>query len=609
LLILIALNLLLGLGATPAQSGGPVAVLTGHIAGRVDFYVLPDLKQGETLYVYMSGTSGNLDPGVYLTDASVDISLLRETYFAQDHRAMREGRDPVAAVAKVINDFFLAWDDDSGAGYDAALEFTIPADGDYQLVAGSTLMRSTFGDYVLQVGINAPQVLTGEARPRGDLGIFLDQAVARVDVAVQEITGTLTADNPSTSFILNDVKANDTLYVFVEATSGDLTPVIFLDDFGDKPLLNDNFSGEQTRATLQYTFDDNASNDRIRIASSGGGAIATTGDYRLLVGLNAPDVLTGQAATTGEPVIRQPIEVQVGIKIDQIPDIDQKAKNFTAVVNLHMRWTDPQLAFSPDTCQCDLKIFTIDEFAAFLIENGLRWPASTVFNQQGELFPQNQIVLVLPHGETVYFERATVTLQAPDFDFRKYPLDTQQFFIHIDSLFPEEFYVYTNLEDHSGLGDQLGLGEWIITEFDTSVSSQEFGSRFSFHFEAQRKITYYILRIFVPILIIIIVSWVTFFLKDYGKRVEIAAGNLLIFITYNFTIADELPHLGYLTLMDMILASTFVVTGLVIVYNVYLKRLEIGGKGDLAERIDRYMDWVYPLAYTVGIALTFWLFG
>jgi len=61
--------------------------------------------------------------------------------------------------------------------------------------------------------------------------------------------------------------------------------------------------------------------------------------------------------------------------------------------------------------------------------------------------------------------------------------------------------------------------------------------------------------------------------------------------------------------MDMILASTFVVTGLVIVYNVYLKRLEIGGKGDLAERIDRYMDWVYPLAYTVGIALTFWLFG
>ena len=161
----------------------------------------------------------------------------------------------------------------------------------------------------------------------------------------------------------------------------------------------------------------------------------------------------------------------------------------------------------------------------------------------------------------------------------------------------------------SGLGDHLGLGEWIITEFDTDISSQELGDRFSFHFEAQRRNNYYILHIFIPIAIIIIVSWVTFFLRDYGKRVEIAAGNLLIFITYNFTIADELPHLGTLTLMDMILASTFSVTGLVVVYNVYLKRLENSGKEDLAERIDRYMDWAYPLIYAAGIALTFWVFG
>ncbi len=61
--------------------------------------------------------------------------------------------------------------------------------------------------------------------------------------------------------------------------------------------------------------------------------------------------------------------------------------------------------------------------------------------------------------------------------------------------------------------------------------------------------------------------------------------------------------------MDMILASTFAVTGLVVVYNVYLKRLENSGKEDLAERIDRYIDWAYPLIYAAGIALTFWIFG
>lgn len=422
--ILVALNLLLSLGAATTQNSGQVAVFTGRIAGRADFYVLSNLKRGEVLYVYMHGTSGTLDPVIGLADASFDSDTLRETYLAQYDQAIAEGHDPLAVHIKVADDFFLTWNDDSGSGYDAALEFIVPSDGDYQLFVGSTLTRETFGDYNLLVGINAPQVLTGAAQPQGDLDVFLDQAAARVDVAVQEITGTLTADNSSTSFILNEVKANDTLFIFAEATSGDLAPVIFLDDFGDKQLLNDNFSGEQTHAALQYTFDNDASNYKVRIASCCDSGTISTGDYRLLVGLNDPKVLTGEAAHTGKPVIQQPTNVQIGIKIDHIASIDQKAKNFTALVNTKIKWTDPQLAFSPDTCQCDFKLFTVDEFRGLLIEKGLNWPASTVFNQQGELFPQRQLVMILPNGETVYFERSTVTLQAPDFDFRKYPFDT-----------------------------------------------------------------------------------------------------------------------------------------------------------------------------------------
>jgi hypothetical protein len=39
-----------------------------------------------------------------------------------------------------------------------------------------------------------------------------------------------------------------------------------------------------------------------------------------------------------------------------------------------------------------------------------------------------------------------------------------------------------------------------------------------------------------------------------------------------------------------------------------LKRLEIRGNLALAERIDRYSIWVYPLAYAVGGVLAVWLF-
>ena len=615
-LLIAVLALVTGLGVAQAQDdGGPIQEITGRTEpGRVVYYLLPQLGRGETLFVHATGTSGNLDPIVALIDASLDVSTLIEDFETEVYLAIAEGRDPLVAIPEIADSLFLAWDDDSGAGYAAAFEFTVPADGGYRLLVASAPAQNTFGNYRLLVGLDTPEVLTGEAKPTGDTMAILDEAASRIDVAVQEVTGTLSGDAPSTYLDLNPVNAGDTLYVFVEATSGDLAPIIVLNDFGGKPLRSGNFSGQQTSATLQYTFEDDSSNGWLDILSCREGGPCTAGDFRLLVGINEPQVLTGEAASTGQPVLRQPTEVRVGIRMQQITDVDQKAENFGVVVSLQMEWQDPALAFSPDSCQCRYKIFRGDEFGQFVTTRGIDWPTSTLFNQQGNRWTQNRIVLVWSNGEALYFERFSTTMQAPDFNFRMFPFDTQQFYIHVDSLFPEEMYVYRELEGFSGLGEQLGEEEWLVTSFDTSVSSQTAStqlasSRFTFGFQARRHLQFYVFRFLLPLLIIIVVSWVTFFLKDYGKRVDVAGANMLLFIAFNFTISDDLPRLGYLTLMDTILVTTFLVTALVIVFNVYLKRLEVDGKGASAQRIDKYGIWFYPLAYLIGIGLVYWMFA
>jgi hypothetical protein len=423
------------------------------------------------------------------------------------------------------------------------------------------------------------------------------------------MTGTLTTDKNSTFYAIRKINAGDTLYVFIEGTSGDLKPVILLKDFGDKPLSTANVLGRETRATLEYTFDDDTANSRLSISGSVEGGTITTGDYRLLVGTNEPEVLTGAATSAGEAILQQPIEVKVGVKLDQIANVDQKAENFDVVASLQMDWQDRALAFSPDECQCRLKLFTGDQFVNYAAENGLGWPEFTVFNQQGNRWTQNQLVVLWPDGQARYFERFSTTLQAPDFDFRLFPFDTQQFFIRIDALFPEEFYVYTDLEGFSGIGEQLGEEEWIVTDFDTSLSSQEFGSRFSFGFEAQRHRTFYVYRILVPLALIMAVAWVTFFLADYTKRIEVTGANLLAFIAFNFTVSDDLPHLGYLTLMDVIMISIFIQSVLVVAFNVYLKRLESSGRKALAERLDRYTLLAFPGVYALVVAVVVLLFG
>ncbi|HCB50260.1 MAG TPA: hypothetical protein DEP47_12250, partial [Chloroflexi bacterium] len=443
--------------ASMAQELAEVQELTGETGpGAGVVYDLPNLEQGQTLYVYAQGTSGNLDPIVFLSDGDADQSAIRSEFVAEVEQAVAAGRDPLEVIPEFADRNFLEWDDDSGRGLDAMFQFMIPADGAYKLAITSSPSAQTFGNFRLLLGLDSPEVLTGQAEPSGSTIAVINQDESRFNLAVEEITGTFTEEKRSTFFTLHEVEDGDTLYATVETTSGDLAPTLTLVNYAGKPLRTGNFSGQQSDASLEYTFEDGGQNFILRLDACCNEGPKTAGDYRLLVGINAPEVLTGQATPTNQTVFEGPIEVKIGMKMEQISNVDQKAENFGAVVDFRMEWTDPALAFNPDDCQCLFQSFRIAEFDKYMADKGLtQWPAATLFNQQGRRDSQNQVVVVQSTGETSYVERFTATLQAPDFDFRQFPFDKQKFFIRLKSVFPEEFYVYSDLEGYSGLGEQL----------------------------------------------------------------------------------------------------------------------------------------------------------
>jgi hypothetical protein len=45
-----------------------------------------------------------------------------------------------------------------------------------------------------------------------------------------------------------------------------------------------------------------------------------------------------------------------------------------------------------------------------------------------------------------------------------------------------------------------------------------------------------------------------------------------------------------------------VVTGVIIVFNVFLRRLELAGKSATTAKIDRYALWIYPIFYVAAFA-------
>jgi hypothetical protein len=608
-ILVLALGLLASARPAYAQEDGTIQELTGYLdLGGEAFYELPNLRAGDVLYVHMSRTSGNLDPWVALADTRLEAESLSEALSAQVAQAIVQGQDPLEALPRIYDQFFVAWNDDFGGSYNAGLLFRVPADGAYQLLVSNAPTASTFGGYRLLLGRNAPQVLSGDAEPTGRLIAFLDADASRMRIAVEEITGTLTLENPSQVLTLERLRADDVLYVFVEPIQGDRAPALILQDFGRKPVLSDNLTGQEPAAELSYRVLHDANNYKLEVVAPGGGGTTDTVEYRLLLGVNEPAVVTGNAEPIGLPVVKGPTEVQIGVKLEQITNVDQVSERFGAVATLEMAWQDPALAFSPDTCECDFRTFGGAAFDRFVAENGIPWPEFTLANQQGNRWTQNRDVVVWPDGRARYVERFTTDFQAPLFDFTRFPFDTQQLYIEVNSLYPEERVTYRSPAELSGIGEQLGEEEWHVVESNTEASNRDSKASYTLGFQVRRYLSFYIFRIIVPIVLIVAVSWITFFLKDYGKRVDVASANLLVFVAFNFTVSGELPRLGYLTFMDAVLIGVFVVSAVVVAFNVLLRRLEARGRRDLAERIDRPLIWLYPLLYAVGGAVAVRLF-
>lgn len=601
------------LAAQGTEEGTAQQINDQLAVGETHTYIVRGLQAGDRLTITMRATSGNLDPMVGVMDTSRSLTEVETAYQGDVARLAAESNNVAVDIAALRDRYFLAWDDDGGEGYEARLDYAVPAAGDYRIVAGaslSTFGRATAGGYELLVRLNAPDATQAVGEP------FVERELSArgLGTSVQEVTGSLSPESSLTTLRLVNIEAGETLYVAVEPTAGNLLPTLILRDFGGKPVQAANLDGQNPRAVLQHTFAERAENYTLDVqAAAGPDGTATAGDFRAQLGLNAPEVTTGLAAETGGPVVRAPIDVQVGVRIERISEVDSQGEDFTVLGSMRMDWIDPALAYSPDSCNCRIKIYTEKEFDRFLDEVNSVWPDFVFFNQQGNRWVQSRAAAIWPDGRARYGESFTTTFQA-DFDFRHFPFDNQYFPIYLDLLFPADTYTLSDLPGFSGISGEHGEDEFVIENFATAseivpgrVTDQPV-SRFTFSFNAPRHLDYYTLQIFVPILLIILISWFTFFLGDYTRRIEAAAANTLLFIAFSFSLSENYPRLGYITFLDAIMAVTFAFNTLVLLYNVYMKRMENEGKLERIERIDRFFDWAYPLIFLglVGlVALVF----
>ena len=310
-----------------------------------------------------------------------------------------------------------------------------------------------------------------------------------------------------------------------------------------------------------------------------------------------------------------PLVVSIGIEVDQITFVDQKAENFGAVATIRMKWNDPRFKFDEKVHGRNYKVLGPEEFIRLAEDRVTVTPRFVVKNQQNKRWIQDEVIVVQADGTIEFFEHSTLQLQAPYFDFRDYPFDHQDFYFEVVLSHPVDEVQLVAMKEHTGLGPLLGEEEWIfenpVLEISTTQGlTGEESHKATLGISGRRHLQYYFVRIFVPLLILLIVSWACFFVTDYEKRIDIASANFLLFIAFNFAISGDLPRLGYITFVDFILMSMFLITGSLILVSVAVQRLAEKDRKSLINRIDKLIiNILYPVGYAIVIIFSLYYFS
>ncbi len=178
---------------------------------------------------------------------------------------------------------------------------------------------------------------------------------------------------------------------------------------------------------------------------------------------------------------------------------------------------------------------------------------------------------VIKDGSELTYKSKSVYKIKNKFNLQNFPFDKQTLKIFLrqdeNSIDEDRFlvssYTMRKAEEFKDLNSIQG---WNITNVEMNYKiynhllKEEYFDGFELVFEIERKSRYYVFKIIMPIILILIVCWSAVWIKpkDLESKLTITIVCLLSLIAYNFVIDKDLPKLEYLTVMDYIILISYI---------------------------------------------------
>ena len=196
-------------------------------------------------------------------------------------------------------------------------------------------------------------------------------------------------------------------------------------------------------------------------------------------------------------------------------------------------------------------------------------------------------------------------------DLRLYPFDNHTLPIIVEpTVFAEKEMVFVIDENNTGLDSEADLPGWTLTGMSAEVTNQTYVagevpySRAVFNNGIQRDTASTLLKFFLPIMLIIIVSLASLLMK-VSSRLGLNGSMFLAAVLIHWRIADAIPLVAYATFLDFFMIITYATLVMVIVSGILIIKYT---EDKNARRVEQVNYWSLRLVPAVSISLYILLF-
>ncbi|XP_050296271.1 gamma-aminobutyric acid receptor subunit beta-like isoform X2 [Anthonomus grandis grandis] len=255
----------------------------------------------------------------------------------------------------------------------------------------------------------------------------------------------------------------------------------------------------------------------------------------------------------------EPLFVGMDLTIASFDAISEVNMDYTITLYLNQYWKDERLAFSSEE-----EVLTLSgDFAEKI------WVPDTFFANDKNSFlhdvtERNKLVRLNGDGSITYGMRFTTTL-ACMMDLHYYPLDSQNCTVEIESYGYTVMDVVMYWKDRPVRGvEEAELPQFTIIGYETNDRKEKLATgiyqRLSLSFKLQRNIGYFIFQTYLPSILIVMLSWVSFWINHEATSARVALGitTVLTMTTISTGVRSSLPRISYVKAIDIYLVMCFV---------------------------------------------------